>query len=73
MAISSHGGSDHLKKALTATCQNIIDDADEIIGNLDNVVSITVTIRFTPDSVVAYNVEREKYAHFYDTAREEEK
>lgn len=64
MAISTTGGKEHLIGVLRAACANISHEAEEIIGDITNVSKIAVTITLTPTSVVTYEVNRTKFAHF---------
>lgn len=51
-------------KVLNGACENIKDDADEIIGDLDRVFAIRVNISLECNGLATYTVEREKYAEF---------
>jgi small basic protein len=64
MAISTHGCRDKIVKALQATCDNIKDDAEEIVGNIENVGAITVIITLKPQDAVTYEINRLKFTHF---------
>ena len=55
-----------LIESLRATCRNISNEAEEIIGNIEHTRFITVTITMEPFSAIVYEVKKEKYARFED-------
>jgi len=47
-------------------CDRVKEDADEIIGEIEDVQRITVTFEIVPFEVLKYKVEREKLLRFID-------
>ena len=50
-------------KGLRKCCEDISDDAENIIGNLHNVRSISIEINMDPGSVITYTVKHERLSH----------
>lgn len=52
----------NIKEVITAIGQNIIDRADEVSKNCENVSKITISADITPDTVVDYSINKTYYA-----------
>lgn len=52
----------NIKEIMTAIGQNIIDRADEVSKNCENVSKITISANITPNMVANYSINKTYYA-----------
>lgn len=52
----------NIKEIITAIGQNIIDRADEVSKNCENVSEITISANITPNMVANYSINKTYYA-----------
>lgn len=52
----------NIKEIITAIGQNIIDRADEVAKNNENVSEITISASITPNTVANYSISKTYYA-----------
>ena len=52
----------NIKEIMTAIGQNIIDRADEVSKNCENVSEITISANITPNTVANYSINKTYYA-----------
>ena len=52
----------NIKEIMTAIGQNIIDRADEVSKNCENVSEITISANITPNMVANYSINKTYYA-----------
>lgn len=60
--VTKEKADQNIKEVITAIGQNIIDRADEVSKNCENLSKITISADITPGTIVDYSINKTYYA-----------